>query len=291
MCKHLKLMTSILLVCCIFSSAVIQVCAKPSDLIYNILNRDSEGTVITNPLLLNAMHKEQPVKIIKDKQTLEEESKTQQTKFTKSKSGNRNSYVLGLDISKWNGRVDWAAVKRANIEFIVIRAGYGTTYVDPYFKVNIENAIKHKLIIGIYWFSYAHTNYQARQEAEKCYKTIKPYKKHITLPVFWDFEYDSVNYARRNGHHISMSLASSMADAFCKTIKAKGMQPGIYTNIDYTQRYFNRKVMSKYHTWIAQWTSSCTYKYDYIMWQCTERFYIGRKKFDLNRFYYNRYTN
>ena len=202
---------------------------------------------------------------------------------------NDNSYILGLDISKWNGNIDWKAVKKANIDFVIIRAGYGTGYVDPYFKTNIENAIKNNLMIGIYWFSYSYTYQGAKLEAEKCYKTIRKYKDNITLPVFWDFEYDSVNYARNHGHSISKKLASGMADTFCATIKNKGMRAGIYTNIDYANNYFSKDVLSKYHTWIAQWTSTCTYKEHYIIWQCTDNFRINGKKFDLNKLYINRY--
>ena len=80
-----------------------------------------------------------------------------------------------------------------------------------------------------------------------------------------------------------------MADTFCTTIKNKGFRTGIYTNIDYANNYFSKEVLNKYHTWIAQWTSTCTYKDHYIMWQCTDNFRINGKKFDLNRLYINRY--
>ena len=144
-------------------------------------------------------------------------------------------------------------------------------------------------MVGIYWFSYAHSYQGAKLEAEKCYKTIRKYKDNISLPVFWDFEYDSVNNARNHGHSISKKLASGMADTFCTTIKNKGFRTGIYTNIDYANNYFSKEVLNKYHTWIAQWTNTCTYKYHYIMWQCTDNFRINGKKFDLNRLYINRY--
>ena len=281
--KRLKLITIILLVCCVFLSAVIPVCAKPSDLIYDILSRNSHETGITHPLLLKALHKNQPVRIIKDKQGLKEIKDKLPDTNNKLISGDKP--ILGLDISKWNGDIDWDAVKQANIEFVIIRAGYSTYYTDPYFKQNIEAAIDHNILVGVYWFSYAHSYQGAKLEAEKCYEVIKPYKEHIALPVFWDFEYDSVNTARRKGYHISKTLASGMADTFCTTIKNKGLRAGIYTNIDYTQRYFSKEVLSKYHTWIAQWTSSCTYREEYIIWQCSEDFNIKGKKFDLNYLY------
>ena len=284
MSKLVKRIFSLLLVLLVVLPASNKIYASPSDKIYSILEKGSENSGITNPLLLRALGKDEKksVKIITTKDELKGIEKS-------AKVINVNSSILGIDISKWNGNINWKAIKKANIEFVIIRAGYGTGYVDPYFKINIENAIKNDLMIGIYWFSYSYTYQGAKLEAEKCYKTIRKYKDNITLPVFWDFEYDSVNYARKHGHSISKKLASGMADTFCTTIKNKGMRSGIYTNIDYANNYFTKDVLSKYHTWIAQWTSACTYKEHYIIWQCTDNFRINGKKFDLNRLYINRY--
>ena len=80
-----------------------------------------------------------------------------------------------------------------------------------------------------------------------------------------------------------------MADTFCTTIRGYGMEAGIYTNIDYSNRYFTKDVLNKYHCWIAQWRSSCTYKEHYIIWQKSEDFYIRGKRFDVNILYYNQY--
>ena len=289
MSKLIKRVFSLLLALLVVLPANDKIYASPSDKIYSILERGSENSGITNPLLLKALGKDKKsIKLITTKYEFDKKIKNKEIDQP-TKVINDNSYILGLDVSKWNGNIDWKAVKKANIDFVIIRAGYGTGYVDPYFKKNIESAIKNDLMVGIYWFSYAHSYQGAKLEAEKCYKTIKPYKKHISLTVFWDFEYDSVNYARRHGYGISKKLASGMADTFCTTIKNKGFRAGIYTNIDYANNYFSRKVLAKYHTWIAQWTSNCTYKEHYVIWQCTDNFRINGKKFDLNKLYINRY--
>ena len=284
MSKLVKRIFSLLLVLLVVLPASNKIYASPSDKIYSILEKGSENSGITNPLLLRALGKDEKksVKIITTKDELKGIEKS-------TKVINDNISILGIDISKWNGEIDWKAIKKANIDFVIIRAGYGTGYVDPYFKINIENAIKNNLMIGIYWFSYSYSYQGAKLEAEKCYKTIRKYKDSITLPVFWDFEYDSVNNARNHGHSISKKLASGMADTFCTTIKNKGMRSGIYTNIDYANNYFSKDVLSKYHTWIAQWTSTCAYKGHYIIWQCTDNFRVNGKKFDLNKLYINRY--
>ena len=283
--KFKSVLLSILLIisCCLPANSY----ANGIDIINKILNtqqNEVNGMDLINKALNGNDYQE--VKIIYSKQQVAQEIKKSTSNII---PGNDHSYILGVDISKWNGKVDWQALKKANIQFVIIRAGYSTYYVDPYFKSNIENAIKNNMIVGVYWFSYAHSYQGAKLEADKCYKTIKPYKDKIKLPVFFDFEYDSVNVARRKGYHINKKLASGMADTFCTTIKSKGLQTGIYTNIDYANNYFSREVLAKYHTWIAQWTSTCTYKDQYIIWQCTDSFRVNGKKFDLNRLYYNKY--
>ena len=251
--------------------------------IYNILSRKKSDDRARR-LIEQAMHKDVTIDIV-TQETVEKDVKKKAPK----KQGDENSYIKGIDISKWNGEIDWKSLKKAGIEFVIIRAGYGTTYVDPYFHKNMQNAIDNNMIIGIYWFSYAYTEDMAREEAKKCMSTVNQYKKHIYLPIFYDFEYDSVNYANRRGVRITKDKASRFADVFCKTIKQGGYPCGIYTNIDYTNRYFTKEVLSKYHTWIAQWTNACTYKNKYILWQCSDSYYIKNRKFDLNFFYFNRY--
>ena len=257
---NIKKFISVLLVIFLITGSCF---AGPIDTINEIRNRTSKKGATSNELILNALNKDKSteVKIIKEKKEVKEIAQIK---------GKNKDVLLGIDISKWNGNIDWKEVKKAGVEFVIIRAGYGTGYVDPYFEKNMEDAIENDMLIGVYWFSYAYTYQQAKAEADKCYKTIKKYKKHITLPVFWDFEYDSVDHANKKGKSINKKLTSGMADTFCTTIKNKGLHAGIYCNIDYSKRYFTQEVLSKYHTWIAQWTSSCTYKSNYIIWQCSD---------------------
>ncbi len=273
-----------ILFCLLLIIPPLQLDAGGFDLINNAIHNkttDTRGRDLINKALGNSS---QDVKIIETKIEVKELKKANKKANKKAKE-----VLLGLDISKWNGNIDWKSVKEAGVEFVIIRAGYGTNYVDPYFKKNIESAIANDMLIGVYWFSYSWTNQGSHLEAKKCYNTIKKYKKHITLPVFWDFEYDSVNYARKHGHTVSKTRASNMADTFCTTIRRYGMEAGIYTNIDYSDRYFSKKVLNKYHCWIAQWTSSCTYKEHYIIWQKSDKYYINGNRFDVNILYYDQY--
>lgn len=260
-----------------------------SHIIYDILNKPYKKTN-NEDLIYNIIGKkksEVKVKVLNEN-TISNEIESENNTTDKKENADKNAYIKGIDISKWNGDIDWNAVKKAGIKFVIIRAGYGT-HIDYKFEQNIENAIKHDMIIGVYWFGYAYTDDMAVREANICLETIKKYKKNITLPIFYDYEYDSVNYAAKNGVRVNKKMVSSYADHFCSVIKESGYSTGIYTNIDYANRYFTRDVLDKYHTWIAQWANKCYYKYDYIIWQCSDRYYIGNKRFDLNHFYYNRF--
>lgn len=292
MYKFITIILSFVFMLCSFTSSF-----ADSSIIYNILNKPQEKTT-SEDIIYNILGKDEEntnvkVKIYNENtisDELESENKKEiepQIKINNKKS-DKNAYIKGLDISKWNGNIDWDAVKKAGIKFVIIRAGYGT-HIDYKFEQNIKGAIDHDMIIGVYWFGYAYNDSMAINEAKICLKTIEKYNKHIALPIFYDYEYDSVNYAARMGVRVNKRMVSSYTDNFCSVIEKAGYPAGIYTNIDYANRYFSRSVLDKYHTWIAQWTSSCTYRYNYILWQRTDRYYIGNKKFDLNYFYYNRY--
>ena len=289
MYKFITILLSFVLMLSSFTSSY-----ADSNIIYDILNKEQHHTVGEDIIynILGKDKKETKIKVYNENtisDELESENKKDKIKLDfKNKSTDKNAYVKGLDVSKWNGNIDWDAVEKAGIKFVIIRAGYGT-HIDYKFKQNIENAIDHNMIIGVYWFGYAYNDSMAIKEAKICLKTIKKYKNHIALPIFYDYEYDSVNYAARMGVRVNKNMVSSYADSFCSVIKKAGYHTGIYTNIDYANRYFSREVLDKYHTWIAQWTSSCTYRYEYIIWQRTDNYYIGNKKFDLNYYYYNRH--
>jgi GH25 family lysozyme M1 (1,4-beta-N-acetylmuramidase) len=105
------------------------------------------------------------------------------------------NYTLnGIDVSHHQGVIDWKKVAASGINFVMIRAGYGksASQIDKKFKTNIDGAyaagIKN---IGIYWYSYAGTVADVKLEAQACISVIKQYKDKITLPVFFDQEYES----------------------------------------------------------------------------------------------------
>lgn len=156
----------------------------------------------------------------------------------------------GIDVSQWQGDIDWASAK-SDIDFAIIRAGYGQNNIDPKWQRNADECTRLGIPFGVYWFSYAYNVDRAKREAQYCLEAVKPYK--LDYPIAFDFEYDSVSYAQKNGVTITKQLASDIARAFCEEIRAAGYTPILYANPDYLSRYFDNDVASRYDIWLAQW--------------------------------------
>ena len=129
-------------------------------------------------------------------------------------------------------------------------------------------------------------------------ETIAPYKNKISYPVFYDFEYASVDYATKNGIKITKDLSSKMANVFLNEIKNAGYINGIYTNKDFGDRYFDEDILYNNYLWVAQYASTCTYPRPYMMWQFTEKGTINGigtpskpVYFDVNYTYLKPYTD
>ena len=178
--------------------------------------------------------------------------------------------IKGIDVSKHNGYINWKKVKDDGIKFVIIRAGFGSSTIDERFEEYIKGAIKENIDVGVYWFSYATSEEKAKLESTKCMEVIKPYKDKITYPVFYDLEYDSLNYAKKQGITINKTKATAFANAFLKEIEKGGYTPGLYTNIDFSNNYFSKSILKEYDLWIAQYTSRCSYSGPYAMWQYSE---------------------
>lgn len=184
-----------------------------------------------------------------------------------------NVIYKGVDISSHNS-ITWSKVNPKEIDFVMIRAGYGFKTEDKSFRTNIENSIKLGLHIGIYWFSYASTVEQAIEEAKGCLNIIGQFRKYIDFPVFFDWEYDSYNYVVKT-YKITPTkqIVSDMAIAFMETIKKAGYKVGNYSNPDYCNRFFNDTVKNNYDTWLAhvgkdgQALAKTSYTGKFTMWQ------------------------
>lgn len=179
-----------------------------------------------------------------------------------------------IDVSEHNTVTDWRAVKADGIEGVIIRAGYGSGNVDKKFRGHITGALAAGLYVGIYWFSYAHSADMAEAEAYFCMNTVSDVVdwKDISLPIYWDFEDDSMKFANKCGVNVSRETLVDMAEAFCDTLESEGHMPGIYSNLDYERRFGLLTVAEQngWSVWYAQYNYSMNSSVpEPDMWQYT----------------------
>lgn len=175
--------------------------------------------------------------------------------------------MLGIDVSKHQGSIDWAKMKPAGVEFAIIRAGYGWTYTDPYFVQNITDAIANGIKVGVYWFIYGVDEAEAIRNAEKAHEVLAPYADKISLKVWCDLEYDTDRYASNLGVTLTKDVRTAMVKAFNEHLKSLGYEVGVYANPDYLKNKFNE--LSEYPLWLAHYTEDEKRYCDCDIWQYT----------------------
>lgn len=172
----------------------------------------------------------------------------------------------GIDVSQWQGNVDFNKVKASGIDFVIIRAGYGkvASQKDPYFEANYNNAKKAGLGVGVYWYSYADSVESAVQEAKVCLDIIKG--KTFEYPIYFDIE-------EKSQFNKGKTFCSSITKAFCNAIEKAGYWAGIYTSRSAINTYFDDEIKSgkRYALWIAEWASKLSFSGECGMWQYSEK--------------------
>ena len=158
-----------------------------------------------------------------------------------------------IDVSEWQGNVDWEKAKES-IDGAILRAGYGKTGVDKQFARNASECNRLGIPCGAYWFSYAKSVEEAKAEALALIAAVKPYR--MELPLAFDFEYDSVKNAEKSGVMITKELASEMVWAFATTIENHGYWCLNYANPDYLNRYFDEQTTARFGLWLASWPTA-----------------------------------
>lgn len=162
----------------------------------------------------------------------------------------RNVLMKGIDVSTHQGVIDWNKVK-GNVDFVVIRAGYGKNNIDNQAFNNVKGCTDNGIPFGLYWFSYAYTVEMARKEAQYLLSFVKGHTP--LLPLYFDFEYDSANYAKKNDVTVTQKLLRDMATAFCEELENAGYYAGIYANNDYIKNHYGESIFKTYDLWYAQW--------------------------------------
>ena len=171
---------------------------------------------------------------------------------------------IGLDVSGYQGEIDYDAVKAAGVEFVFIKVGGtlgidGEYYVDSKFKRNIEGFNRVGIPVGIYFFSYAPSKKSAIKDAEWVYEQIKDYK--VELPIVYDWE----NWSFYNEFNLSFYNLTANAEAFLDTLNKKGYEGMLYGSKKYIDKIW---LKTDYPIWVAHYTSDPTVSYEeYAYWQ------------------------
>lgn len=152
--------------------------------------------------------------------------------------------MYGIDISRHNGNIDLTPYKG---QFVIIRAGYGKSTVDPKFTRNVAECKRLGIPFGVYWYSYALSVADAKKEAAKCLQTIKGLD--IKVGVWFDME-DADGYKGKHGA-LKTELISEMCRAFCSTVEEAGYYAGIYASGSWFRTYI--KGCQRYDKWVASW--------------------------------------
>ena len=177
--------------------------------------------------------------------------------------------TMGIDVSKWQGKIDWKAVANAGVDFAIIRVGYrgsesGVIYEDPRFKENIAGATAAGIKVGVYFFSQAITEAEAIEEASMALSYVSGYK--LSFPIYIDTE--MISGGRANS--MNRRQRTDVVKAFCKTVQNAGYKPGVYANMYWLRDNLYSSEIESYSVWVARYNDTLGYTGKYDMWQYTD---------------------
>ena len=171
------------------------------------------------------------------------------------------SVKKGIDVSKYQGVINWASVKSSGkVDFAILRAGFGReiSQKDSTFEANYAGCKKHNIPCGVYWYSYASSEQDAVREAKTCLEAIKG--KKFEYPIYFDVE-ESFQF------QLGRAKVSAIIKAFLDYVEKAGYWVGLYMSKYYLETYVTEDIRKRYAIWLAQYSSSCTYGGQYGIWQ------------------------
>lgn len=178
----------------------------------------------------------------------------------------------GIDVSKYQGKIDWKKVAEAGVEYAFIRVGIrgygseGNIVLDDMFAQNVQGAKQAGIKVGVYFFTQALTVEEAKQEAAIVLEQIAPYE--IDYPVVCDVEKVSAQGARMNA--LTASQRTDVVIAFLEEIKAAGYTPMVYANLEMFSVMLEIQRLEDYDKWYANFGTEMYFPYDYAVWQYSE---------------------
>lgn len=197
-----------------------------------------------------------------------EDADRTEIKNLQSTSGNTR---VGIDVSKWNGDIDWDRVRGAGVEFAIIRAGYrgsvsGSLVEDPYFVTNMRGAAASGVPVGVYFFTQAVNEVEAVEEASAVLRLVREYQ--LDYPIFIDTE-GAGGDGRADG--LDVETRTLVCEAFCRTIENAGYRSGVYGSRSWYNNNLYADRLENYCIWLAEYRSVPIYQGYYQMWQYTSK--------------------
>ena len=179
----------------------------------------------------------------------------------------------GIDVSTYNGTIDWTAVKNSGISFVIIRCGFrgytkGGLIYDSKYKSYIQGATAAGLNVGLYFFSQAKNEAEAVEEASLCVNLAQG--NTISYPIFIDSEYANGSHTGR-ADGLDKATRTAVCKAFCETIKSAGYTPGVYASKSWLNDKLEAGQLSSYKIWLAYYTGQTDYTGKYDVWQHTAK--------------------
>ena len=173
--------------------------------------------------------------------------------------------IFGIDVSDWQGDIDWAKAKAAGVKFSLLKCGYGmdlTDQDDDCFVRNASECERLGIPYGVYLYSYANTMEKAKSEAAHVLRMLKGRKPQY--PVYLDLE-DEITLSA------SKDQILAQVKAWCEIIEGAGYKAGIYANLYWWDTYLTDPWYDSKERWVAQYYTKCEYAKDYGIWQYTSR--------------------
>ena len=200
--------------------------------------------------------------VIKENNTSNNSKKTPTYFKNVYKKHKNDNTMIGIDISNWQGDIDFKKVKEAGAEFVIIRIGVEPSKtkkpeIDTRYEEYIKNAKEAGLKVGVYFYSNALTIEEAKEHANWVIETLN--KEDLDLPIAFDWE----NFSKWNSLKLSFHDINEIANTFIKTIEDAGYKGMLYSSKFYLENIWN----SKHPTWLAHYTDNTNYEGDYYIWQ------------------------
>ncbi len=190
----------------------------------------------------------------------------------------------GIDVSKYQGDIDWEKVAATGVEYAFVRVGVrgygkeGKLVMDEKYQANLEGAAKAGIKVGVYFFSQAITEAEALEEADAVLEAIKDYS--VTYPIVYDVEKTGAADGRMN--QLSVEDRTKMTRIFVDRIKEAGYTPMIYSNMEMWTVLLDMAAFEDVEKWFAFYNTELYFPYEYAVWQYSDKASIDGIKGDVD---------